>query len=202
VGVATLAAASVSQATVVTAASHDFTVIFANNLPDLKATLQFSDFVFSGNTFTTTVTITNLTSPAIANVRVTGFGFNTNPDAVDATDSSSEWNTAFSAEFAGFETVDICLRAGAACAVGSTGGLLPGQSTSFELALTLASPINQIDLGADNPADAETFYVIFQTDRAAYEFMQDDIQIPEPLSAAFLGTGFLGLGMIHRRKSS
>jgi hypothetical protein len=81
-------------------------------------------------------------------------------------------------------------------------GALPGQSMSFELTLTLASPINQIDLGADNPADAETFYVIFQTNRAAYEFMQDDIQIPEPLSAALLGTGFLGLGMIHRRKSS
>jgi hypothetical protein len=162
-----------------------------------------------------TVTLTNLTNPTDPTdpdffAHLTEFGFNTDPNANgvqlsnQSDNSTPSWHATLDQTFAGEPQVDICLWTATSCAGGLSDWLGPTQSLNFALTLTFDNPIPiaGVDLGFNLKSVADPFYVAFQTDDASYEFKQKSVQVPEPLSAALLGTGFLALGIIRRRQSS
>ena len=119
-----VALASPAYATIVTNGS-DITYNVSQPVTgtNLTATIEFSDFLFISGGGNTTVTFTtdvanttqqgSLSASDFQSIRLTGFGYDTDPNTTGASDNSSVYNSFLSATFPSFNTVDVCLSSGA-----------------------------------------------------------------------------------------
>src|SRR4051794_4319949 len=176
----------------------------------LTATLAFGNFVFGagGTTFSTDISVTNLTSAALfPSARLTDFGFNTQPNATGINDTSAIFTTFLDKTIPSFGKVDVCASTGPTCAGGGGGDLAPGASNAFTLTLTgLPTNTTQIELGADTFGSAtETYFFKWQTAIGSFESSCvygsscGSQKVPEPMSVTLLGAGLLGLGLVRLR---
>jgi len=189
---------------------------------NLKANIVFSNFDFTtvgSNTQVTfntsvknTTTIGTLTQAQLDSVRLTGFAYDTDPNATGATDNSSIYNSLISTNFPSFQTVDVCLIAAPQdnnCSGGNNGGLSPGGTDTFTETLTFSGAITSFDFGI---GQNEQLATKFQTDFGSFETGTNPClvncdgfppppppppppgTVPEPGSILMLMSGLIGLG--------
>jgi PEP-CTERM motif len=210
---AALALASPAHATIVTQGSD---IIYNVSQPvtgtDLTATLEFSNFNFSSGGGNTTVTFTtdvanttqqgSLSTSNWQSVRLTAFAYDTDPNATNATDTSSIYDTFLNTNFPSFQTVDVCLSSGPTCSGGSNGGLSPGGTDTFTQTLTFSGTISSFDFGIGaNEQLATKFQTAFGSFETGTNPGGPPIQeAPEPASMALLGGALVGFGILRRRK--
>ena len=120
-------------------------VIGGNNQPGLTAQTQFTldSFIAATNTFFFSYTASNTSSGVITDSRLTSFGFDTNPELVQANTTVSGPiidSVVFNASISGGVNVDFCATT-ANCSGGGGDGVLPGGSTSGTFVLDFADGI-------------------------------------------------------------
>ena len=188
----------------------------------VSAHALFSNFLWSNSNTTLTFTLAlsnttaqgSLTTALWDSVRLTGFGFNTNPDGTSVTGNSSIFTVLTEQNFPGFNTLDICGASGNGnnCSGGANGGLFPvgsGLSPTTDTFQIVINGItgNQIDLGTD-ATGPENYAFKIQSDFGSFEFSGPGVPcvtcnvqlVPEPASLAMLGTAFAIFGILARRR--
>jgi hypothetical protein len=179
----------------------------------LEATAVFSNFNFAANgTVTFDVDIANTTDQGSLSlsdwqsVRLTAFGFDTDPNASGVSDTSGVYDTTLFANLSGGFFVDVCAFSGPICSGGGLGGsgLFPvgadtPSSDSFVMTLNFPAGTTSFDLGI---GATEELAIKFQTDFGSFEFSgpPGTTPVPEPASLALLGSALLGFGILRRRK--
>lgn len=131
--------------------------------------------------------------------RVTGFGFNTDPNIVSAS-ASGAFNLVAAGQMPGFGTLEVCFKDGGGtnnCGGGGNGGFTDSGSGIFSL--TFGSAIGSVTLD-----DLHTRYQSFD-----YQGIKSDIGIgttvpavPEPATWALMLAGFGAIGWGMRRRKA
>lgn len=147
--------------------------------------------------------------------RISGFGFNTNPEISNATATGTFSKTALGGNVPNVGTVDVCFKAGGggnSCAGGGGGGVNLGETGSGTLTLNFASPLTSLSL--------DDFFVRYQSITGAGSVnsavgqgtivtsssggtTSGGTQVPEPGIVGLFALGVLGMGWAlgRRRKA-
>jgi PEP-CTERM motif len=160
---------------------------------DLTGTLTVTVTNITGTEVDLSVGVANTTSLSEPSARLTGFGWDSSPSATGGSETSSVYDLFVNSNFPAFSQIDVCLSSGNTCAGGANGGLSPGQSDSFTMALFYDSTAN---------LDFSTFAAKFQTDFGSFEVAgtPTPTPVPEPATLGLFGIGLLGLGMLRRQR--
>jgi len=165
----------------------------------------------SGNSYTFGYTVNNISGAPITGSRISGFGFNTNPDIAGAS-STGVFDTVGTGNAPNIGTVDVCFKGGGGtnnCAGGSGDGVSLGDSTSGTLTLDFSSPVDQLSLS--------DFFVRYQSITGAGSISSavgsgtvssstssggsssGGTPVPEPSMLLLFGAGVAALGFARAR---
>lgn len=175
----------------------------------LTAAIKFTLTGVSGNVWNFTAAIDNTLSVAPVGGRITGFGFNGNPEITGATPLVGPFTAAeIDANFpqiGGQTKIDFCLTSGTACTGGAGGGVLDGTTASQTFALSFASPITSVTFN--------NFIIRYQSITGSQygdsgiglgsgsgDFDPGGGVVPEPATWAMLLSGFGLVGFAARRR--
>lgn len=195
--VALAAPATVSAAPITVTAPTTFSILFDGNvggtpIPELTAQ---ADFNFTGFTDTNPadgnteanfiVTLTNTTSSPVTS-RVTGLGFDIEPDATGGNVSGLFTNFLLDGAYPNnFGPIEVCVNSGGnSCQGGGNGGVTTGNSGQFNLRLIFSGVVNSIAL--------DNFGVRYQSItgvRAGTSGTGSGTPTPEPGTLMLMGGG-------------
>ena len=160
-----------------------------------------------GNNYVFSYQVTNNSSTPITNSRISGFGFNTNPDITGATSTGTYAVTATDANVPNVGTVDVCFKDGGgtnSCAGGGGGGVSIGDNGAGTLTLSFANAVSSLTLS--------DFFVRYQSIAGAGRVTSavgsgtltttppPPTPVPAPGMALLFALGAGGLMLARRRK--
>ena len=172
----------------------------------LQATASVNVTAVSASSITLLITLSNTTPGSHPDARLTSFGMGVTPNATSVSFSDPQGSDGgmvnaglLGTNFpGGFSDIDVCSFGGVNCQGGATGGLIPGASDVFQLV------IGGIFSGG---ATFSPFPIKFQTGSGSFEFGGTEGgggggggAVPEPGTVLLLGSGFVGLGWLQRRR--
>lgn len=156
--VAFAALPGIAQADIITLDSSDlnksFTVDYNGftgdgSIAGLAAQIVFTLTGTTANSYTLGYKVTNTSDDPITNSRISGFGFDTDPNIKSASSTGAYTVTALDSNVPNIGKVDVCFKDGGgskSCAGGGGGGVGFGETGSGELTLSFASPLSSLTL--------------------------------------------------------
>ena len=169
----------------------------------------------TSNSYGFSYVIKNDSADPIDTSRISGFGFNTNPEIASASATGTFTKTALGGNVPNVGKVDVCFKAGGggnSCAGGGGGGVNLGETGTGTLSLNFASPLTSLSLddffvryqsitgaGSVNSAVGEGTVVTSSSGGST----TGGTQVPEPGIVGLFALGVLGMGWAlgRRRKS-
>lgn len=175
----------------------------------LTSAITFTLTGVSGSTWNFSASVNNALSTAPVGGRITGFGFNGNPEITGAQSLSGPFTTpvinAGFPQIGGQTTIDFCLTSGSNCNGGAGGGVLNGSSALQTFALSFANPVTSVDFN--------NFIIRYQSITGSTlgdsgiglgtndgGFDPGGGTVPEPATWAMLISGFGMVGLASRRR--
>jgi hypothetical protein len=164
-------------------------------------------FTLTGTTadsYTFSYAVNNTTSAPVTGSRISGFGFNTDPNISNAS-ATGVFNTAGTGNVPEIGTVDVCFKSGGGtnnCAGGGGGGVALGTSANGSLTLSFASALSSLTLsdfalryqsitGVDGASSATGIGTIGSTSGGSSSGGPTDV--PEPRDFALFGLAALAV---------
>lgn len=187
-------------------------IVDEQNQSGLAAAITFTLTGVSGNIWNFSAAINNTLSSAPVGGRISGFGFNGNPEIVGATPGTGPFtNAVINAGFpqiGGQTSIDFCLTANNNCSGGGGGGVVNGATATQTFSLSFAN----------NPTTAVTFdnFILRYQSITGSNLGTSGIglgtggggfdpgggAVPEPATWAMLIAGFGLVGAAARRRRS
>lgn len=172
----------------------------------------------TSNSYAFSYVVKNISVDPIDTSRISGFGFNTNPEISGASSTGTFTKTATSGNVPNVGTVDVCFKAGGggnSCAGGGGGGVNLGQTGSGTLTLNFASPLTSLALddffvryqsitGAGSVSSAVGTGTVVTTTSGGTTSggtTTGGTQVPEPGVVGLFALGVLGLGLAMGRRN-
>jgi hypothetical protein len=162
-------------------------------------TLTFTGTSNSGKTYNFDYDLLN---DSTLSARLSGFGFNTNPNVTGGAVNGT-YNVVASGNLPQFGTLDICFKDGGGtnnCGGGGNGGVFSGATASGSLSLNFASAVDSITL-----SDFATRYqsiVGSNYGNSGIGIGTEVPAVPEPSTWALMLLGFGAVGWGLRRRNS
>ncbi|WP_313671468.1 cistern family PEP-CTERM protein [Sandarakinorhabdus sp.] len=183
-------------------------IIEEQNQSGLASAIKFTLTGVAGNVWSFSAAVDNTLSTAPVGGRISGFGFNGNPEITGATPGTGPFtNAVINAnlpQLGGGTTIDFCLTSNN-CTGGGGGGVLDGNMATQTFSLSFANPINSVIFN--------NFVVRYQSITGSTlgdsgigmgtgggGFDPGGGAVPEPASWAMLIAGFGLVGAVARRR--
>lgn len=174
----------------------------------LTGSTTFTLTGISGDSYSFDYSVTNTSSSPITGSRISGFGFNTDPDIAGAS-STGVFDTVGTGNAPNIGSIDVCFKGGGGatnCAGGGGDGVSLGDTATGTLTLAFGSALSALSLsdffvryqsisGAGGTSSAVGAGTISSSGGSS----SGGTPVPEPADFALFAAGVAGL-MIGRRK--
>lgn len=174
----------------------------------LTSLATFTLTAVTGSSYTFGYSLTNTTGSPLTS-RLSGFGFNTDPDISGATSTGTFSYTTLNSSYPnGIGAIDVCFKDAStgSCAGGGSGGLSTGATGTGSFTLNFSEPLTSLTLsdfytryqsitGAGNVSSASGSGTLTGTSSSS-----GGTSVPEPGMLGLFGAALVGLGMLRRRQ--
>jgi PEP-CTERM motif len=175
----------------------------------LTSLATFTLTAVTGNSYTFNYSLTNTTSAPLDS-RLSGFGFNTDPNISGATSTGAFSYTTLNSSYPnGIGAIDVCFKDAAtgSCSGGGSGGLADGTTGTGSFTLNFSQPLTSLTLS--------DFYVRYQSIAGAGNITSASgagtltgttttsggTSVPEPGMLGLFGAALVGVGLMRRRQT-
>ena len=179
----------------------------------LTGTTRLTLTGITANSYTFDYAVQNTSTSPITASRISGFGFNTNPNISGASSTGAYNIVGTSANVPNIGTVDVCFKDGGgtnSCAGGGSGGVTLGNSGTGSLTLDFASTLTSLNLsdffvryqsitgtGANTPSSASGTGTITSSGGSS-----GGTPVPEPGMILLFGGAVGGMAWLRRNRQN
>lgn len=174
----------------------------------LTSLATFTLTAVTGSSYTFGYSLTNTTGSPLTS-RLSGFGFNTDPNISGATSTGTFSYTTLNSSYPnGIGAIDVCFKDAAtgSCSGGGSGGLTTGATGTGSFTLNFSQPLTSLTLsdfytryqsitGAGNVTSASGSGTLTGTSTST-----GGTSVPEPGMLGLFGAALVGLGVLRRRQ--
>lgn len=178
-----------------------------------KATFTLTGL--TANSYTFSYSLSNTTSGSLSS-RVSGFGFNTDPNITSASSTGAFTYTTLNGSYPnGIGAIDVCFKDAktGSCAGGGSGGIATGQTGTGTFTLNFSQPLTSLTLsdfyvryqsitGAGNVTSASGSGTLTGTSGGVTSTSSGGTAVPEPGMLVLFGFGLAGVGLARRRRAA
>ncbi|MFM5950472.1 MAG: cistern family PEP-CTERM protein [Novosphingobium sp.] len=171
----------------------------------LTSLATFTLTAVTGNSYTFNYSLSNTTSAPLDS-RLSGFGFNTDPNISGASSTGAFSYTTLNSSYPnGIGAIDVCFKDAAtgSCSGGGSGGLADGTTGTGTFTLNFSQPLTSLTLS--------DFYVRYQSIAGAGNITSASgagtltstggTSVPEPGMLGLFGAALVGVGLMRRRQT-
>lgn len=189
----------------------------ATTINGLTSKATFTLTGLTANSYTFSYSLSNTTSGSLSS-RVSGFGFNTDPDISSATSTGAFSYTTLNGSYPNaIGAIDVCFKDAktGSCAGGGSGGVATGSTGTGSFTLNFSQPLTSLTLsdfyvryqsitGAGNVTSASGSGTLTGTSGGVTSTSTSSggTAVPEPGMLVLFGFGLAGVGLARRRRAA
>lgn len=182
----------------------------------LTSLATFTLTAISGSSYSFSYSLTNSTGAPLTS-RLSGFGFNTDPNIVSASSTGAFSYTTLNSSYPnGIGAIDVCFKDAStgSCSGGGSGGLTAGSTGTGSFTLNFSQPVTSLTLsdfyvryqsitGAGNITSASGAGTLTgSSGGGSTSTSSGGTSVPEPGMLGLFGAALIGVGLMRRRRTA